>query len=335
MSLGPIFLRIAAAFTALALAQSTAQSDSVPAPVSDPPASISLAAPEGWDLMPGHSEKISTTASQTAYFGEEPISTGALAYRRADQGALYLTWVDSTRAHPSPEAGLRTAFDELHEAPFLATTERESTQEILYRERNFDGVAELRFEWAHLNNDTVNLVRALGWKDSDGRVHLAIAECVLHSENAPEVRPICQTALEGLHLNKAANHKALRSLTPPKRVGDGLRAEDIQVPKLTTGETSPGSTMGSPPRNIGEVLYNGPPPPAAKDKSNRFFIAIGVLLLIAAVWLTSRSNDSSSPEDDESDAEAPGEDDTDGSQQDESDDESDDEDAKQEKEKAE
>ncbi len=303
----------------LSMAVPSAHSEQAPASIQSHPESMSLETPAGWDLMPGHSEKIAITVSQTAYFGDEPIASGALAYRRSDHGAIYLTWVDSIRAHPSPEAALRTAFDDLHEAPFLATSEAESTQEILYRERNFDGVAELRFEWAHLKNETVNLVRALGWKDSDGRVHLAIAECVLHSENAPEIRPTCQASLDSLHLTSAANHEALRSLAPPKRVGSGLRAEDIQVPRLTTGSVEPGATLGAPPREIGEVLYNGRPPPAKNDKSNRFLIAIGLLLLVAAFFLTTRSKekDSSATDDDDDD------------------DDDDDKDANQEEEKAE
>jgi hypothetical protein len=282
-------MQSAAAILCLLLAGPTAQSLRIAEPLA--PTAVTIEAPKGWDLMPGHSAKIATTASQTAYFGEEPIQSGAQAYRRADQGALYLTWVDSTRAHPSPEAALRHALDELHEAPFLATTDPDSTQEILYRERNFDGVAEMRFEWSHQKNETINLQRTLGWKDTNGRVHLAIAECVLQSENAQETRPLCQAALDSLHLTTAANYEAIRSLAPPKRVGSVLHAEDIQVPKLTTGDLPAGSTMGAPPSEIGEVLYNGPPPPAKKDKSNRFLVAIGILLLGAAFYLTTRSKD--------------------------------------------
>ena len=294
-------MQSAAAILCLLLAVSTAQSLRVAEPLA--PTAVTIEAPKGWDLMPGHSAKIATTASQTAYFGDEPIQTGAQAYRRTDQGALYLTWVDSTRAHPSPESALRHALDELHEAPFLATADPGSTQEILYRERNFDGVAEMRFEWSHQKNETVNLVRTLGWKDTNGRVHLVIAECVLQSENAQETRPLCQAALDSLHLTTAANHEAIRSLAPPKQVGSVLHAEDIQVPKLTTGDLSAGSTMGAPPSEIGEVLYNGPPPPANKDKSNRFLIAIGILLLGAAFYLTTRSKDNdSAPAEDASDS---------------------------------
>jgi LPXTG-motif cell wall-anchored protein len=267
-----------------------ARADSIGAPP-ELPDSLALEAPSNWGLLPGQSQKITLTASQTSYFGDEPTVASAIAYGHANHGALYLTWVDTTRAHPSPEAGLRAAFDNLHESPFLATTDSASTQEVLYRERNFDGVAELRFEWAHLNNDTVNLLRALGWKDADGRVHLAIAECVLSSESVSESRPLCDAALESLHLTRAARHEALRSLAPPKTVGSALHAEDIVVPKLELGEAPPTSSIGTAPADMGEVLYRGAAPPAREDKSNRFLIAIGLLLLGAAFWLTTRSKE--------------------------------------------
>jgi hypothetical protein len=280
---------------------STAQADQPAEPPSLPP-ELSLEAPAGWDLLPGLSAKIAETSAQTAYFADEPVGGGALAYGRANRGALYLTWVDSKAAHPSPESALRVAFDGIHESPFLATSEAGSTQEVLYRERSFDGVAELNFEWAHLNNETVNIVRALGWKDQDGRIHLAITECVLHNESVGESRPLCDSAQASLHLAEGVKHEALRSLAEPKTVGS-IRAEDMTVPKLESGDLPASPSLNSVPKQMGEVLYRGPPPPSNQDKSNRVLIGIGVLLLAAAFWLTtrSRSGDSSSSDDEESD----------------------------------
>lgn len=270
----------------LCVAAVEAEQPAVPAP-SLPP-QLSLEAPPGWDLLPGLSAKIAETSAQTAYFGEEPASGGAMAYGRANRGALYFTWVDGQSAHPSPESALRGAFDGVHESPFLATSDAGSTQEVLYRERNFDGVAELNFEWAHMNNDTVNVVRALGWKSDDGRVHLAIAECVLHNESVGEFRPLCEAALASLHLTKEVKHEPLRSLAAPKLIGK-LGAEDMKVPKLQSGESPSSPSINSAPAQMGEVLYRGPPAATSQDKSNRVLIGIGVLLLAAAFWLTTRS----------------------------------------------
>ena len=104
------------------------------------PDHLVIEAPTGWSPLPGLSKKLSRTASLTSYFGDEPVRSGAVAYGRANQGALYLTWVDSTAALASPEAALRSAFDDLHEAPFLASTEAGAAQEILYRERSANNV---------------------------------------------------------------------------------------------------------------------------------------------------------------------------------------------------
>lgn len=258
-------------------------------PVPSLPESLSIEAPAGWDLLPGLSAKIALTSEQSAHFGEEPSTGGALAYGRANRGALYLTWVDGVTAHPSPEAAIRLAFDGLHESPFLAATEAGAAQEVLYREKNTAGVAELNFEWAHMKNDTVNVVRALGWKDQEGRIHLAIGECVLHNESVGESRPLCEGALAGLHLNKIVKLEPLRALTEPKAVGR-IAPEDLTVPELETGESAPkGPSLGTPPSQMGEVLYTGPPPASNQDKSNRILIGIGILLLAAAFWLTTRS----------------------------------------------
>ncbi len=273
------------------------------------PPELSMDTPSSWGLLPGKSDKITTTATQTAYFGEEPILASALAYGHANHGALYLTWVATTAAHASPEAAIRDAFDNLHEAPFLATSDPGSTQEVLYRERSIEGTWEMRFEWAHLNNDTVNLVRAIGWKDSNGRLHLAIAECVLSSESVNEARPLCESSLDSLHLTSAAQHAALRSLAAPKDVGGGLRAEDIKIPKLETGKPPAGTSIGEAPKNMGEVLYRGRSPAKDSDQSNRFIIAIGILLLAAAFFLTTRSKDSKGTSSEESEGQDESDDD--------------------------
>jgi hypothetical protein len=297
----------------LCLGASLSQADEVALPTL--PAHLSVDPPVGWDLLPGLSAKIAQTSEQTAHFGEEASTGGALAYGRANRGALYLTWVDGVAAHPSPEAAIRLAFDGVHESPFLAATEAGAVQEVLYREKNSGSLAELNFEWAHMNNDTVNVVRALGWKDQSGRVHLAIGECVLHNESVGESRPLCESALASLHLGKDVKLEALQALAEPKAVG-AAAAQDLTVPELESDEPAhKGPSLNAVPPNVGEVLYTGPPPPTNQDKSNRILIGLGILLLGAAFWLTTRSKPdplekskgagkSESDEDDQSEGEA-------------------------------
>ncbi len=266
------------------------------------PATLSLSSPAGWDHLPGLSETVAQSASEADFFGpDETFESGAMAYGRANRGALYLTWIDSLRTQPSAESSIRTAFDELHHAPYLASPEPGSTQEVTYRERMFDGVAEMRFEWAHMSNGTVNVLRALGWKDAEARVHVAVAECVLQSEGIGESRPLCDTALDSLALTDKAAHETLAALPEPTAIGD-MKPEEFSVPKLKTSETLPSDSLGAAPAQMGEVLYQGRPKPKSEN-NNRTIIAIGALLLAVAFYLTTRSapTDSSEEEDENSD----------------------------------
>jgi hypothetical protein len=283
----------------LCLAAATLRADEPPEPPPlKSPATLSFAAPTSWSLLPGLSKTVSQSASEADFFGEdEPFESGAMAYGRANRGALYVTWIDSLRTQPVAEAAIRNAFDELHEAPYLASPEAGSTQEVSYRERIFDGVAEMRFEWAHMSNGTVNVVRVLGWKDSEARVHLAVAECVLQSESIGESRPFCDTALESLVLTKEAAHETLAGLPEPTSVG-ARAPEYFVVPKLKTSENLPSDSLGVAPSQMGEVLYKGRPK-SKSDNNNRTIIAIGVLLLAAAFYLTTRSTPTPSDEDEE------------------------------------
>lgn len=293
--------RTAALWLALCLPHTAAMADqpATPAPAAPAaaaPASLTIETPNGWDHLPGLSRTVAQSASETDFFGvDEAFQSGALAYGRANRGALYLTWADTVRTQPSPEASVRAAFDELHQAPYLASPEPGSTQEVAYRERNFDGVAEMQFEWAHMSNGTINVLRALGWKDANNRVHLAVAECVLQSESIGEFRPHCETSLGSLSLTKESGYQALSTLPDPKRVGSAALA-DFEVPKLKTGDLSPSDTMSTAPAQMGEVLYQGRPK-TKEDNNNRFLIAIGVLLLGVAVYLTTRSTPGAKGED--------------------------------------
>lgn len=285
-------------FSMILIAPAWAIRAPMPEAPAGPPPQLAIDVPLGWQLLPGLSNKLSATANDTTYFPSEPSKNAAIAYGRANRGALYLTWADSIRVTLSPETALRASFDAIHQAPYLASPEAGSTQEVSYRERSFDGLAELRFEWAHMSNGTVNIVRAIGWKDKDARVHLAIAECVLPNDMSSESRPLCESALDSLRLTKA-DHKPLAALPEPGPAGP-QRSDDFEVPALETRDELPAppasAALNAPPSQVGEVLYDG------RNKSdsgsdNRIIIAIGVLLLAAAVYLTTRSRSNESDED--------------------------------------
>ena len=105
-----------------------------------------------------------------------------------------------------------------------------------------------------MNNDTVNIIRALGYKDDDGRVHLSMGECVMPNETAGEARPLCEAALESLRLADGITLATLRSLAEPRSVGT-MKTEELTVPKLRTGEQIDSATLGPPPGQQGKILY--------------------------------------------------------------------------------
>ncbi len=277
-----------------AFATLPAHADEIEAP-SAMPETLTITPPTGWSMLPGLSKSVAQSTSESDLFGvDEAFQSGALAHARANLGALYLTWATSVRTQAVPETTIRHAFDDLHSAPALANSKAGATDEVLYRERSYDGIVEMRFEWVHIGNDTMNLERALAWKDEDALVHLVSAKCVLARATITESRPKCQTALDSLHLTEHSVRSPLRALPAPSMVQQE-EPEDFVVPELKTGDVVPGASLGEAPTQRGEVLYQGPPKPES-DSNNRIIIAIGILLLGVAFWLTTRSGPSATSE---------------------------------------
>ncbi len=269
------------------------------------PEHLSIEVPNAWSLLPGLSKSLTETASETSYFGSEASRSQAIAHGRASRGALYVTWVKSDAAIIDAEQALRDAFDSLHEAPYLASAAG-STQEISYRERGFDGVSEMTWEWAHMENQTINMVRVLGWRDDSSHLHLDIAECLFPKDVAAANRPLCEASLASMQLAASTTRTALQALAAPRNIVPIAKA-DLSVPKLKTENLSDLS-VGLPPKEIGEVLYTGKAPTPKEDNSNRIFIGIGIALLGLAVWLTTRSDNEAkswSKDDPKVDPEAP------------------------------
>lgn len=262
------------------------------------PAYLAFDAPAQWTHLPGLSGKLAITAMEAEFFGAETSQAGVIAYGRVNQGALYITWIDSLRPIPTAALTMRGAFDSIHESPFQANLEAGAIEELSYRERSFDGVAEMTFEWTHLGNGTHNLNRAMGWIDGEtGILHLAIAECVFPTQDNNEARTTCDKALASLHLAPTASITKLGQLAPPKRVG-GAQGGKLEVPPLETGELSvPTATMGPAPSTPGRVLYDGRSPKEESDGSNRYLIGIGAVLLGIAAWLTTRNRESEKRDD--------------------------------------
>ena len=252
------------------------------------PEHLSIEVPSSFSPLPGLSKAVATTAGQTSYFGAELSTGGAVAFGRANRGALYLTWVRSDRVIVEPEKVLRDALDSLHRAPFDANP-RNTIEEKHYREGVHGGFSEMRWEWTHKGNETVNVVRALAWKDTDSHIHLEIAECIFAQKGDDSFRSQCEESLDSLVLSKSASISNLSALAAPIVAPTGV-PEDFAIPKLETGNLEVPSSLGTPPSQMGDVLYQGKPKPSSGDPNNRIYIGIGIFLLGLAIYLTTRSN---------------------------------------------
>ncbi len=252
------------------------------------PENLSIEVPSSFSPLPGLSKAIATTSGQTNYFDAELSTGGAVAFGRANRGALYITWVRSDRVIVAAEKLLRVALDNLHRAPFDANPPN-TIEEKYYRESAHGGLAEMRWEWVHQANETINVVRVLAWKDDDSHIHLAIAECIFAQKGDDTFRNECQETLDSLALSKSASIATLSALAAPIVAPTGI-PEDFSVPKLKTGNLEVPSSLNAPPTQMGDVLYRGKPKPSSEDSDNRIFIGIGIFLLGLAIYLTTRSN---------------------------------------------
>ncbi|MBL4637234.1 MAG: hypothetical protein JKY56_25490 [Kofleriaceae bacterium] len=252
------------------------------------PDHLSIEVPSSFSPLPGLSKAVATTAGQTNYFDAELATGGAVAFGRANRGALYLTWVRSDRVIVEAEKVLRIALDNLHRAPFDANSPN-TIEEKYYRESVHGGLSEMRWEWLHQANETINVVRVLAWKDSDSHIHLAIAECIFAQKGDDTFRDECQETLDSLALGESASISNLSALAAPI-VAPTAIPEDFAVPKLKTGNLEVPSNLSAPPSQMGDVLYRGKPKPSSEDPNNRIFIGIGICLLGLAIYLTTRSN---------------------------------------------
>ncbi len=280
------------ALSSLFLPPAEAGDEPIPASadISQPaiPEHLSIEVPSSFSPLPGLSKAIATTAGQTNYFDAELSTGGAVAFGRANRGALYITWVNSDRVIVEAEKLLRVALDNLHRAPFDANPPN-TIEEKHYRESALGGLNEMRWEWVHQANETINVVRVLAWKDNDSHIHLAIAECIFAQKGDTTFRDECQETLDSLALSKTASISTLSALAAPIVAPTGV-PEDFSVPKLKTGNLEVPSSLSAPPTQMGDVLYRGKAKPGSDDSDNRIFIGIGIFLLALAIYLTTRSS---------------------------------------------
>jgi hypothetical protein len=267
----------------LALSLSAATARAQEGPTLALPDSIAFTVPDGWAALPGHSERIASLGNGAELF-ETASTTGAAAYARASRGALYIVWTDGQAASPSGPADIRSAFDVIHQAT-SAVDPIGSTKEVEYRERVFDNTAELRFEWAHLSNETVNLVRALAYVDPDGRVHVVQGECVFHTEEVERSRPDCVEAIESLRLTDRAQRAPLDSIPVPA-------APDEETQRFPLGDNGKGTLTTPPELGVapegGGVVLHREEEPEKSDLLKKVLMGIGLALVGLAFYFTTR-----------------------------------------------
>lgn len=263
------------------------------AAAADPATAFRVEAPESFAALPGLSEKLATTASQSRHFDVEEVSVAARAFGRAGLGALYVTSLEADAPSPDPEAAIRAALDRVREAPAAASPQAGSTTEVAYEESVADRVAEATHEWHHMSNETIALTRALAWANEDGAVRLVKAECVYPSD--ADSRGGCERALASLTLTgDAADRRELGELgaSRPPRAAEPAGIEALEA-AAAEGQptTSEGPSLRPAPSEGGRVLYQGPEGEAGGggERPGLGWIVLGAVLIAGAFWWTTKS----------------------------------------------
>ena len=247
------------------------------------PGWVTAEPPKAWTELPGLSRSIATTLAQSGAFGDQPGEAGAQAVAQPGTGAFYLSWLVAPKVGDAA-ASVRRAFDHVRASRSDSSPTAASTEELRWSESIADGVAEAVFEWRHLSNETVSLVRALAWVHTDGTPRMVKAECVLGTidgKTSPDVEKLCRAALATVKVTAPAGERAPLDALPSSPPPDPV----IEAGGVVSDQPTIGAPPSGPP---GKVLYTGPPP-AEEESSSRWFLILGGLLLVAGFFLTVRA----------------------------------------------
>lgn len=267
--------------------------------------------PQTWAPLPEQSARLTEEARAAPAVEDLRFYVEAQAWRGAGAG-LVVTWVELEAPAGAPRTTARALLDHVRRAPVHASLAPGDAAERSWREDMRDGVADAHLTWAHERNQTVTRSRALVFQAASGRLHLVRADCVTGaldpagSQAAPaktqEVSPgaaACDRLLASLAIvPPAAERQPLGTLPPPALAQTPAQPEEARPPASgapsTTSSTTPSFREPAPGSNGVLLLEPGARKP---DQSHQWLYMLGGLLVVIAIYLTTRSSGAGPAED--------------------------------------
>ncbi len=256
--------------------------------------------PAGWLEMPDLAASQDQTMVAGDPFGGLRFEVKVTAHAQPGEGGFYTTWVAALEPAKNLGASVRAALDDGRSARMAASPQAGSTEELSYRESIAGGIAEAQLSWRHLSNETVSHSRALVWASEDGRPRMARAECVLGVSSGTDAQTACKAALASLTpapVGKLGNLGTVPAATRPDERRDperfrlgGESAEGQSEPSVASEQAASASEgpVLKPPSGGGVVYRELPDASDGSGGINKALVLIGGLLLVAAIWYTSR-----------------------------------------------
>ena len=227
---------------------------------------------------------------------------------RGDGAGLVVTWVVLEAPAGAPRTTARALLDHVRRAPVHASLTPGDAAERSWREDVRDGMADASLEWAHEPNQTVTRSRALVFQAASGRLHLVRADCVTGAPAATGSQAAsvaCARALGSLAIVPPATaRQALGSLPPPAPMPaqSPAEAEEARASASDPGNAQPSVAPSFREPAVGSngvlVLEPGARKP---DQSHQWLYMLGGLLVVIAIYLTTRSRGRAPAEDAEED----------------------------------
>lgn len=264
-----------------------------PAAASDPVTRIfRLTLPDEWRRHDEQSTRIRKRVQDAEHFaGAVPYQAGADAFAGPEGMMFYVTWVAARGTVGDPAAALRTETDRLKRR-WCGDGDRARKA---WSETARDGVIDAVLAWHDRTDGVVSASRTLLYA-ADGKPRMVMAECVMRADDIASLGPRCDRLRATLALSGVEEPTALA--VAPSAIGDGCEDEAPEPDRVDVVPRTP-TTIGQAPEGAGNrgVLYTGEGKQSS-GSGNKLIMLGGAVLLVVAIYLTTRNRREDADEDD-------------------------------------
>ncbi len=262
----------------------SAQVTDEPAAVPGPPPWMSVAVPPQFAVDAGQGKALAAELADRRVFGEVAASGDAATYTSSADGVVvWVWWLESDEPPASAEVAARAAIERVRRIPEAAALAADDARLLAWNESVTDGVARANLRWRHVANHTNAAVVTVVWARSDGNVAQATVECFAQAEMEGATAR-CETIANSLELTAAAEPRPLGTLPEARDLAADEPAPAAHDSAATRAPLAP--SLGAPPE--GGVIMRVEQP-AARSTDQSWMYVVGGLLLLIAIYLTTRS----------------------------------------------